>query len=127
MAERVFPNLSKKVRLPQGTTYNYVFSKAEENKPYILFLHGFPSSSYDWRRQIGFFSDAGYGVIAPDLLGYGGTDKPSELEAYRLRVMSDEIAGILDHQEIERVFVVGHDWYVIRASDKTFGIEGGAA
>lgn len=112
MAEQVSPRLSNFVRLPKGTTYNYVFSRPHKNKPYILFLHGFPSSSYDWRHQIHFFVDAGYGVIAPDLLGYGGTEKPLELEAYRLKTMSDDIASILDHHEIEQVIAVGHDWYI---------------
>ncbi|KAL8934486.1 MAG: hypothetical protein Q9216_005886 [Gyalolechia sp. 2 TL-2023] len=110
MAGQVSPDLGKHVCLPSGTKYTYVFSPPRENKPYILFLHGFPSSSYDWRHQIHFFVNAGYGVIAPDLLGYGGTDKPSELEAYRLKTMSDDIAGILDHHKIPQVIAVGHDW-----------------
>ncbi|KAL8833509.1 MAG: hypothetical protein Q9170_004226 [Blastenia crenularia] len=110
MATLCFPEFSRNTRLPSGKTYNYIFFQPQANKPYVLFLHGFPSSSYDWRKQVHFFADAGYGVIAPDLLGYGGTDKPSEPEAYRLKRMSDDIAGILDQHQIERVFAVGHDW-----------------
>ncbi|EON62394.1 hypothetical protein W97_01616 [Coniosporium apollinis CBS 100218] len=78
--------------------------------PYILFLHGFPSSHYDWRYQIPFFAERGYGIIAPDLLGYGGTDKPTDPGAYRMRKMSREVAGILDCEGIESVHGVGHDW-----------------
>ncbi|KAL8729290.1 MAG: hypothetical protein Q9181_005051 [Wetmoreana brouardii] len=111
MASQAFPDISTTTRLANGTTYNYVFIEPKDNKPFILFLHGFPSSSYDWRHQIHFFQKTGYGVIAPDLLGYGGTDKPSALEAYTLKVMSDEIAGILDHHHIKHVLAVGHDWY----------------
>ena len=51
----------------------------------------------------------GYGILAPDLLGYGGTDKPKELEAFRYK-MADEVVGILDHERVEKVLGVAHDW-----------------
>lgn len=110
MANIAFPDLSTTSRLPNGTTYAYVHVKPESNKPYILFLHGFPDTSYVWKRQIEYFSKKGYGLVVPDLLGYGGTDKPKEPEAYRLKKMSDEIVGILDHHEIKEVIGVSHDW-----------------
>ncbi|KAL8641250.1 MAG: hypothetical protein Q9228_001921 [Teloschistes exilis] len=117
MASVAFPSISKITRLPNGTTYSYVFVEPKGNKPYILFLHGFPSSSFDWRHQIPFFSNAGYGVIVPDLLGYGGTDKPEVLEAYRLKSMSDDMASLLDHLQVKEVFGVGHDWYGINKAN----------
>ncbi|KAL8763345.1 MAG: hypothetical protein Q9184_000816 [Pyrenodesmia sp. 2 TL-2023] len=110
MAEYIDPTLTKSTRLANGITYSYIFVPPSGNKPYILFLHGFPSSAYDWRRQVPFFRDAGYGVVAPDLLGYGGTDKPTELEPYSLKSISDNIASLLDHLEIREVAAVGHDW-----------------
>lgn len=110
MAKQVSPIKSMSVHLPSGTTYRYFFAEPAATKPYILFLHGFPSSAYDWRHQIHFFTDAGYGIIAPDLLGYGETDKPTDLEAYRLKTMTDDVVGILDHHQIEQVVAVGHDW-----------------
>ena len=119
MAAIAFPDISSSVRLPTGVTYSYVHVKPSSSKdgksnakPYILFLHGFPSSSYDWRHQISYFSAQGYGIIAPDLLGYGGTDKPKEIQAYNLKKMCEEVIGILDHERIDKVHGVGHDWYV---------------
>jgi soluble epoxide hydrolase/lipid-phosphate phosphatase len=109
MAEIAFPSLSTTTRLPNGTTYSYIHSKPSYQKPYILFLHGFPSSSYDWRHQISYFSKLGYGIIAPDLLGYGGTDKPEMLEVYRMKKMSEEVVGILDAQKVGKVLAVAHD------------------
>lgn len=47
----------------------------------------------------------------PDLLGYGGTDKPLTKEEYRLKKMSNEVAGILDACGAEMAIGVGHDWY----------------
>ena len=54
---------------------------------------------------------AGYGVLAPDLLGYGDTDKPEELEAYRMKRMSGHIVEILEHEGLkEKIMGVAHDW-----------------
>lgn len=117
MASVAFPSISQITCLPNGANYNYVLVEPKGNKPYILFLHGFPSSSYDWRHQIPFFSKAGYGIIVPDLLGYGGTDKPEVLEAYRLKSMSDDMASLLDHLQIKEVLAVGHDWYGTKTAD----------
>jgi pimeloyl-ACP methyl ester carboxylesterase len=77
--------------------------------PYILFLYGWPSSSYDWRYQVEYFSPEGYGVTAPDLLGYGGTDTPADLDQYRFKLLSDEIVLLLCCEGIKEVIGVGHD------------------
>jgi soluble epoxide hydrolase/lipid-phosphate phosphatase len=91
-----------------GTKYRYVFYPAID-KPSILFLHGFPSSSYDWREQFQYFHSKGYGIVAPDLLGYGGTDHPSDINAFRLKKMAKEIMALLDCLGIGAVFGVAHD------------------
>lgn len=111
MATIAFPNITKSSSIANGTTYSYVYIKPKSEKPWLLFLHGFPSSSFDWRHQIRFFSDLGYGVLAPDLLGYGGTDKPTDIRAYRIEKMSEEIVAVLDAEGVNRVVGVAHDWY----------------
>lgn len=114
MTTIAFQSISTRTRLPSGTTYSYVHIKPSDNQSYILFCHGFPTSSYDWRHQIAFFSQLGYGIIAPDLLGYGGTDKPKELEAYKMKTMCTDVVGILNEVGVEKVLGVGHDWYIYR-------------
>ncbi|KAE8357113.1 Alpha/Beta hydrolase protein [Aspergillus caelatus] len=109
--------MTTKTHTPQNTQHTYTYThhppSPQENrnkpKPTILFLHGFPSTSYDWRHQITYLSSLGYGVIAPDLLGYGGTSKPTDLAAYKTKSMAAEIITILDAEEIEKVHAVGHD------------------
>lgn len=49
--------------------------------------------------------------MAPDCLGYGGTSKPLDMQAYKGKAMSDDIAEILEHEKIEKVIGIGHDWY----------------
>ena len=111
MAAIAFPSLAKSGSVPSGTTYSFVHVEPKDNKPYILFLHGFPDSSYGWRRQIPYFQERGYGLIVPDLLGYGGSDKPKDVEAYRMKKMAQDLIDFLDAHKIEQVIGIGHDWY----------------
>ena len=97
------------LEIPSGRKYRYVFYPARD-KPYILFIHGFPSSSYDWRRQFQYFSKRSYGIVAPDLLGYGGTDHP-DIDSFRLKNMAQELIDLLDCLRIETVLGVSHDLY----------------
>lgn len=113
IADKMSPYTYFKVTTSRGLTYNYIrIPPSQENKSYILFLHGFPSSSRDWRLQISHFSNKGYGIIVPDCLGYGGTSKPLETSFYNLKAMATDIHDILVHEKIEKVIGVAHDWYV---------------
>jgi len=76
----------------------------------VLLLHGFPDSSYVWRHQIPALTAAGFRAIAPDLRGLGESDKPHEVEAYRMTTIAKDVVAILDHFGIERTHVVGHDF-----------------
>ena len=110
MAAIAFPSIASSTTLNDGTTYSYVHVQPQDNKPYILFLHGFPESSFGWRHQIPHFSKLGYGIIAPDLLGYGGTSKPANLKAYIMKKMAEELCHVLDALGIKQVIGVGHEW-----------------
>jgi pimeloyl-ACP methyl ester carboxylesterase len=100
---------SKAHSLSTNHTYTYIHHPPTSPKPTILLLHGFPSTSYDWRHQIAHFTAQGYGILAPDLLGYGRTSKPIALAAYKTKSMASEIIEILDHEGISKVHGVGHD------------------
>ena len=80
-----------------------------EGQPVVL-LHGFPDSSYLWRRQVPALVDAGMRVIAPDLRGFGESDKPAAVEDYALTRSVADVVAVLDALEVERAHVVGHDW-----------------
>ncbi len=108
------PSSYKDFNVSRGLNYHYYFSSPQDTaKPYLLFLHGFPSTSYDWRYQINFFADQGYGLIVPDMLGYGGTAKPLETEAYKSSLITKDIVDILDHEGAENVVAIAHDWSVL--------------
>lgn len=76
----------------------------------VLLVHGFPDSARLWRHQIPVLADAGYRVLAPDLRGYGRSDKPQDVRAYRMSTVSRDMLAVLDDAKEEFVHVVGHDW-----------------
>ena len=76
----------------------------------VLLLHGWPDTHALWRHQVDALIEVGYRTIAPDLRGFGDSDKPEAVDAYGLLDLAADITGVLDHLAIERVHVVGHDW-----------------
>lgn len=76
----------------------------------VLMLHGMPDSSGVWRHQIPSLVEAGYRVIAPDLLGYGLSDKPADAARYAGDRLLADMAALLDCLGVEQMDIVGHDW-----------------
>lgn len=111
MALQLFPDVSKTTAVRDGTKYSYIYiPAAESTKPAFLLLHGFPSTSYDWRHVVPLLQELKYGILAPDLLGYGDSDKTTDVEAYSLKRMADHILELVVGEGLERVVGVGHDW-----------------
>jgi pimeloyl-ACP methyl ester carboxylesterase len=106
------------VKTQRGFTYSYSASPAASGKPTLLFVHGFPAGSFLWRRQVPFFQQLGYGLIVPDLLGYGETDKPTDLTVYVGSGHAQDLVDILDAERVEQVVAIGHDWYVNGTTEK---------
>jgi pimeloyl-ACP methyl ester carboxylesterase len=78
--------------------------------PPVIFVHGFPELAFSWRHQLPALAAAGYRAIAPDMRGYGGTDKPQKKQDYTLQKLIGDIDGLLDALAIDRAVFVGHDW-----------------
>jgi pimeloyl-ACP methyl ester carboxylesterase len=90
-----------------GLTFN--LAEAGSGPP-VLLLHGFPDCWRLWRHQVPALAEAGHRVIAPDLRGFGGTDKPEKVEDYKMRTLVGDAVGLLDALGVDRAAVVGHDW-----------------
>ena len=82
----------------------------EGDGPLVVLLHGWPQCWYLWRHQIDPLVAAGFQVAVPDQRGYGGSDKPAEIEAYNIIELTNDVVGIADALGHERFIVVGHDW-----------------
>lgn len=78
--------------------------------PLVVLLHGFPEFWYSWRHQIPPLVESGFRVIAPDMRGYNGSDRPRGIRAYRAQAVAGDIERLVAWAGVERAAVVGHDW-----------------
>ena len=81
----------------------------------IILLHGFPEFYYGWRKQIPALVEAGCRVIVPDQRGYNLSDKPKGVRAYGVYILVEDILGLINALEYEKVNLVGHDWGAVVA------------
>lgn len=78
--------------------------------PLVVMCHGFPESWYSWRHQLQAVAEAGFHVVAPDMRGYGQTDRPDAIDQYTLLHLTGDMVGLLDALNVERAVIAGHDW-----------------
>ena len=81
----------------------------------VLLLHGWPDSSVMWDHQVEALAVAGHRVVAPDLRGFGLSDRPSGKAAYTVDLLVADALAVMDHAGLERAAVVGHDWGAVLA------------
>ena len=75
-----------------------------------LCLHGFPECWYSWRHQMPLLARLGYRVWAPDLRGYGESEKPDGIDAYSIEQLMGDVAGWIDASGARDVTLLCHDW-----------------
>lgn len=97
---------SQMVSTPGGMLHVRVIGTG---KP-VLLLHGFPDSSLGFRELCEALAAQGFRAIAPDLPGYGLSDKPLGLEPYRSSAVLADLAALARWTGHEQVAVIGHDW-----------------
>jgi pimeloyl-ACP methyl ester carboxylesterase len=78
--------------------------------PLVVLCHGFPESWYSWRHQLAALAAAGFHAVAPDMRGYGQSDRPEEIDRYTLFHLVGDMVGVLDALKAEQAVIVGHDW-----------------
>jgi haloalkane dehalogenase len=92
-----------------GLRIHYVDEGPREADP-VLMLHGEPSWSYLYRKMIPIVATARYRVIAPDLVGFGRSDKPTRREDYTYQRHVDWMRNLLLALDLKRITLVGQDW-----------------
>lgn len=80
----------------------------DPHDPLVMLCHGFPEIWYSWRHQIEQLAAAGFHVVAPDLPGYGKSDKPDVV--YDIDFINACLAGLVPALSHERAVLAGHDW-----------------
>ena len=81
-----------------------------KNARTIILMHGEPSWSYLYRFMIKQLSEAGYRVLAPDLIGFGKSDKPTELSDYSYTAHVSWMQTWLDHVDVNDAVLFCQDW-----------------
>jgi len=80
-----------------------------------LCLHGFPELAFSWRYQLPLLAEMGFTAWAPDLRGYGGTERPARMRDYVIEKLLDDVAGLIEASGCRDVVLVGHDWGAVIA------------
>jgi haloalkane dehalogenase len=92
-----------------GVRVHYVDEGPADAAP-VLMLHGEPSWSYLYRKMIPLFTQAGYRAIAPDLVGFGRSDKPAKREDYTYQRHVDWMRGVIEQLDLRNITLVCQDW-----------------
>ena len=87
----------------------HCMSAGSPDAPLLLLIHGFPARWSTWRETMLPLAQAGFFVVAPDLRGYGASDKPPAVADYSVLRLADDVAAIVKAFGRERAFVAGHD------------------
>jgi haloalkane dehalogenase len=92
-----------------GIRIHYVDEGYYEHET-VLMLHGEPSWSYLYRKMIPVVVEAGYRVIAPDLVGFGKSDKPAEMSDYSYQRHVIWMTGLIKSLDLKNITLVCQDW-----------------
>jgi len=96
---------------PDGTLRVHYLDEGPADGPVVLAMHGEPSWSYLYRKMIPILVDGGVRVIAPDLVGFGKSDKPTEQSDYTYaRHVAWMQEAIIDHLDLQDATFFGQDW-----------------
>lgn len=109
------PDSGIAIRWVEANGLTFEVAEAGEGARLALCLHGFPELHYSWRHQMSALANLGYRVWAPNMRGYGGTDRPEGKAAYRLENLAADVAALIDASGAKEVTLIAHDWGAIVA------------
>jgi haloalkane dehalogenase/tRNA(adenine34) deaminase len=95
---------------PDGLRLHYVDEGPRDAAKTFLCLHGQPTWSYLYRRMIPLFLVAGHRVVAPDFLGFGRSDKPTDEATYTFDFHRDTLLGLIETLDLRNIVLVVQDW-----------------
>ena len=92
-----------------GLRMHYVDEGPRDAAP-VLLLHGEPSWSYLYRKMIPIISSAGHRAIAPDIIGFGRSDKPVNRDDYTYQRHVDWMTAFVEQLDLQNITLFGQDW-----------------
>jgi pimeloyl-ACP methyl ester carboxylesterase len=94
----------------RGSAGNTIRVAVAGQGPLVLMVHGFPDLWFSWRHQIEPVVNAGFTAAAMDVRGYGGSDKPENIESYTLMALANDVAAVIEGLGHSSAILIGHDW-----------------
>lgn len=104
------PNYISDLKGYQGLRIHYLDEGPREATKVFLCLHGQPTWSYLYRRMIPVFTAAGHRVVAPDLLGFGKSDKPADDVCYTYMLHRDMLKNLVERLDLRGIVLTVQDW-----------------
>ncbi|KAJ4363469.1 hypothetical protein N0V83_009763 [Neocucurbitaria cava] len=100
----------KTVKTSRGYTYTYYTAGGDNSLPTLFFQHGWPDNAAMWAKVAPQLRSLKHPIIIPDMLGYDGTDKPTDPAEYKWDAMTQDLIDIIDNEKADKVISIGHDW-----------------
>jgi pimeloyl-ACP methyl ester carboxylesterase len=94
----------------QANGLGFAIDEAGAGDDVALMLHGFPESRFSWRHQLPLLAGLGWRAIAPDLRGYGESDRPRRTADYGIDRLVEDVAALFEVAGARRRLLIGHDW-----------------
>lgn len=104
-----YPFAPHYVDIPDGLRVHYVDEGPRDATP-VLLMHGEPSWSYLYRKMIPIITAAGLRAVAPDLIGFGRSDKPASRDDYTYQRHVDWMRAVLEQLDLRNITLVCQDW-----------------
>lgn len=89
---------------------SFALDEAGDGETVALCLHGFPEARVAWSEQLPAFAALGWRAVAPDLRGYGDSDRPKNRAAYRIERLVEDVQALFEALGAQTRILVGHDW-----------------
>lgn len=93
-----------------GTLRMHYLDEGPKDGEVVLCMHGQPSWSYLYRNMIPILTSAGYRCIAPDLVGFGKSDKPTKIDDYTYARHVEWVRQLINNIELKDITIIGQDW-----------------
>ncbi|KAF2030770.1 alpha/beta-hydrolase [Setomelanomma holmii] len=100
----------KTLKTSRGYTYTYYTIDGDRSLPTLFFQHGWPDNAELWKDVAGSLRSTNHPIIVPDLLGYDGTDKPTDPSEYKWDKMTKDLLEIINTEKADKFISIGHDW-----------------
>jgi len=115
IVEQSIKNPAIRTEMVEANGLTFEVDKCGSGDKLAICLHGFPEHSFSWRYQLPFLAELGFEAWAPNLRGYGGTDKPVGAENYAMQHLLADVAALIDAADKKEVVLIAHDWGAVIA------------